>query len=147
MVVMNIIIIIIIIGRKPITYENFFPDKKRALISNSQVKYVEDIIIKRDTVNLGMSRKELIQVISELDQAKSFVKAENHLDYLIRAKRLTHLKRLGRVVSYQATTTERSQICVSQQYRWHMMIEAEWEDMRRTNSPCDSLFVMLIISS
>ena len=35
------------IGRKPITYENVFPDKKRALLSNSQVKYVEDIIIKK----------------------------------------------------------------------------------------------------
>ena len=45
------------IGRKPITYENVFPDKKRALLSNSQVKYVEDIIIKRDTANLGMLRK------------------------------------------------------------------------------------------
>ena len=49
------------IGRKPITYENVFPDKKRALLSNSQVKYVEDIIIKRDIVNLGMSRKEVIR--------------------------------------------------------------------------------------
>ena len=29
------------IGRKPITYENVFPDKNRALLSNSQVKYVE----------------------------------------------------------------------------------------------------------
>ena len=28
-------------------------------------------------------------------------------------------------------------VCVSQQYRWHMMIEAEWEDMWQTNSPRD----------
>ena len=48
------------IGRKPITNKNVFPDKKRALLSNSQVNYVEDIIIKRDTANLGMSRKEVI---------------------------------------------------------------------------------------
>ena len=68
------------IGRNPITYENVFPDKKRALLSNLQVKYVEDIIIKRDTVSLGMPRKEVIQVISELGQAKLFVQAENHLD-------------------------------------------------------------------
>ena len=68
------------IGRKPITYDNVFPDKKSAFLSNSQVKYVKDIIIKRDTANLGMSRKEVIQVISELGQAKSFVQAENHLD-------------------------------------------------------------------
>ena len=79
----------------------------------------------------------MIQVISDLGQAKSFVQAENHLDYLIWSKRLTRLKRLGRVVSAQATTNERSQICVSKHYRWHMMIEAEWEDMRRTNSPRD----------
>ena len=39
------------IGRKPIIYENVFPVKKRALLSNLQVKYVEDIIIKRDTSN------------------------------------------------------------------------------------------------
>ena len=110
---------------------------KRALLSNLQVKYAEDIIIKIDTANLGMPRKEVIQVISEIGQAKLFVQAENHLDYLIRAKRLTHFKRLGRVVSSQATTTERSPMCVSQQYHWHMMIEAESEDMRRTNSPRD----------
>ena len=68
---------------------------------------MEDIIIKRDTVNLGISRKEAIQVISELGQAKLFVQEENHLDYLIRVKRMQHLKRLGRVVSAQAMTTER----------------------------------------
>ena len=75
---------------------------------------MEGVIIKRDTANLGMSRKEVLQVISELGQAKSFVQSENHLDYLIQVKQLTHLKRLGRVVSAQATTTERSHICVSQ---------------------------------
>ena len=51
------------IGRKPIIYENIYPEKKRSLLSNFQVKYVEDIIIKRDTENLGMPRKEMIQVI------------------------------------------------------------------------------------
>ena len=32
------------IGRKPITYENAFPMKKRQLLSERQVNYVEDII-------------------------------------------------------------------------------------------------------
>ena len=41
---------------------------------------MEDIIIKRYTANLGMPRKEVIQVISEIGQAKSFVQAYNHLD-------------------------------------------------------------------
>ena len=93
--------------------------------------------MKRDTENLGMSRKEVQQVISELGQAESFLQAENHLDFFIWVKWMTHVNRIGRVVSAQATTTERSQICVSQHYCWHMMIEAEWRDLRRTNLPRD----------
>ena len=51
------------IGRKPITYENSFPIKKRSLLSERQVKYLEDMIVKIDTEKLWMSRKEVIQVI------------------------------------------------------------------------------------
>ena len=75
---------------------------------------MEDIIFSKDTEKLGMSRKEAIQAISDLGQAKSFVQAENHLDYLIRKKRLKHLKRPGKVVASQATLTELSHIFVSQ---------------------------------
>ena len=48
------------IDREPIAYENELPMNKRAFISERQVKYVEDIIVKRDTANLGMSRMEVI---------------------------------------------------------------------------------------
>ena len=98
---------------------------------------MEDIVVKIDTANLGMSRKNLIQVISDLGQEKLFVQSKNQLDYLIRAKQLTHFKRLGGLVAAQATTTKQSQTCVSQHYRWKMMIDAEWEDLRRTYSPRD----------
>ena len=45
------------IGRNPITYDNTFPMKKMVLIPEIQVEYVEDIIDKIYTENLGMSRK------------------------------------------------------------------------------------------
>ena len=44
--------------------------KNRVLLSENQVKYVEDIVVKRDIANLGMARKDVIQVISDLGQAK-----------------------------------------------------------------------------
>ena len=47
-----------------------------------QVKYVRYIIVKIDTVNVGMLRKEVIQVISDIVQENYYVKAENRLDYL-----------------------------------------------------------------
>ena len=61
------------IGRKYTTYENSFPRNNKAFLSENQLNYVEDIIIKRDTSNLAMSKKKVIQVISELGQAKSLV--------------------------------------------------------------------------
>ena len=68
---------------KPITYENYFLLRKRLLLSQRQLKYVEDIIFTRDTENVGMTRKEVIQVISDIRKENYYVQAENHLDYLI----------------------------------------------------------------
>ena len=68
--------------------------------------------------------------------------AENHHDYLIRKGKLDKLKKGGRVVSAQATTTERSQINVEQQLRWHYLIENEWDYLRKNNEPV-SQFISL----
>ena len=42
-----------IIGRKPITYKNVFPVEKSSLLSEIQVKYMEDIIINETQQTLG----------------------------------------------------------------------------------------------
>ena len=39
------------------------------------VKYVEDIIVTRDTENLGMLRKGVIQVISDIGQENNYIQA------------------------------------------------------------------------
>ena len=101
--------------RNLITYNNSFPIIKRTLPLQRQIKYVEDEIFTRDTENLGMSMKEVIQIISDIGQENSYVQADNHLDYLIQEKRLKNMKRHGRVIKYHETTMERSYICVSQQ--------------------------------
>ena len=79
---------------------------KWALLLQMQVKYVEDIIFTRDTEELGMSRKEVIQGMSYMGQSSSYVQADNHLDHLIWEKRLPNLKRHGRLIKYQATNME-----------------------------------------
>ena len=53
------------------------------MLSDIQVNYVEDLIVKRDMANLGMSRKEAIQEIPDIVQESSYVQAKNHLDFLI----------------------------------------------------------------
>ena len=76
----KVLIFLLGVGRKPITCENALPRKKRSLLLERKVNNLEDIIVKRDTSNLGMSRKEVIQVISDIGQEKLFVQEENHLD-------------------------------------------------------------------
>ena len=73
-----------IIGIKSITHVNAFSMIKQVLLSERQVNYVDDIIVTRGTDNLGMSRKEVIQVISDIGQENYYFQAEHFLDYLIR---------------------------------------------------------------
>ena len=83
------------IGSSLITFENASPPGKQAFLSQNQVKYVEYIIVIRYTAKLGVSRREVIQMISDIGQISSYVQAKNQLDYLIRGKRLPNLKRGG----------------------------------------------------
>ena len=126
------------LGNNEITVENCFRSKKKGLLSTELIDVLQDIIRKRDEINNGVSRKEAIQLIVDLGQCGSSKAAENHLDYLIRKGQLTGLKRGGKVVTAQSTTTERSQINCEQQLRWHFLIESEWEFMRSVNTPSSS---------
>ena len=80
---------------KPTTYGNYSPLRYQALLLESQVKYVEDIVVTRDTANLGMLRKEVIKFISDIGQANSCVQSENQLDYLICEKQLKTCRYMG----------------------------------------------------
>ena len=123
------------LGHSSITVQNCFPQTRKGLLSAELIQVLQDIIRKRDEINNGVSWKEAIQLIVDLGQCFSSKSAENHLDYLIRSKKLDGLKRGGKVVTAQSTTTERSQINREQQLRWHFLIESEWEFMRNSNLP------------
>ena len=72
------------IGSRKITFDNDLPPGNQALLSHNQVKYVEDIIVTRDTEKLGVSRREVIQTITDIGHPSSYIQAENHLDEPIR---------------------------------------------------------------
>ena len=59
------------------------PLVNRALLSQSQVKYVEDINVTIYTENLGISRREVIQTISDIGQENSYAQTDNPLYSLI----------------------------------------------------------------
>ena len=71
----------------------------------------------------------MIKFISDIGKENSYVQVENHLGYLIGKERLPNLKMCGQVNKTQVMTIGQYHICVSQHYRWHMVIEYEWGGM------------------
>ena len=96
------------------------------MLSNDSLLVLQDIIQKCNQINNGVSWKEAIQIISDLGHAKSNEVAKKYIDYLIRNGKLNKLKKNGRVVTAQATTTERSQINIKQQLCRHYLIDNKW---------------------
>jgi hypothetical protein len=103
---------------------------------------LSDIITYRDKMNRPMSRAEVINIVMEISGCVCRKKADNHYAYLVRKKLLKGLKRGGRVVSAQKTTTKRSQITVEQQLRWHGTIESVWDEQARLNQPSEEFEVV-----
>ena len=70
-----------------------------------QLNYVEYVTVTRDTPNLGISRKEVIQVLSDIGQEHYRVQSENQLDYLIWEEQLSNPKIHGKLTKSLATIT------------------------------------------
>ena len=96
--------------------------QSRSLTDQSTRDLLQSVAKSRDHSNNGMSRKEMINFISEIEGV-SLKTSENHYDYLIRSKQLPELKGHGRVVSAQATTTNRTAITTQKLLRTHNTME------------------------
>ena len=119
-----------------LTYDQFWqdaPSKHPPLLTGEQVTFLQEAILSRDNSNNPMSRHEVVHMISELSQCFDLLKSKNHFDYLIREKRLTQLKRGGRVTTAQATTTKRSAITKEQQWRWHLLYDTTFAELKKLN--------------
>jgi len=122
---------------KDITIQQYFeerPSKCPPLLEPSEVEFLQEVIVNRDNSNNPMTRLEVIQLICEITQSYDHVTAKNHFDYLIREKKLNMLRRDGRVVTAQATTSKRGQITAEQQWRWHSTFDSVYLEMCRLNT-------------
>ena len=91
---------------------------KGVLTSSADREFLQSVIKARDDRNAGMPRKEIISIIAELANT-NMKTAENHLDYLIRSKKLPELRNSGRVVRAQPTTTNRTAVTTEKLLRTH----------------------------
>ena len=96
--------------------------KGGGLTSKSTQDYLQSVARSRDNSNRGMSRKEMISFIAQIENVSN-KKASNHYEYLVRAKKLSDLKRGGRVVHAQPTTTNRTAITTQKLLRTNNTLE------------------------
>ncbi|KAL9182733.1 hypothetical protein ACHAXT_004012 [Thalassiosira profunda] len=106
--------------------------KKAGLTSAATRNLLQSIATARDKNNKGMSRKEMICLIAELESVNAKT-AENHYDYLVREGKLPELKRGGRVVTAQPTTTNRSAITTEKLLRTFNTVQLAWEMQKQLN--------------
>ena len=86
------------------------PGRGRASLTSKATRdLLQNIAVARDANNNGMGRKEMITFISEIENVK-IKTADNHYGYLVRTNQLPKLKRSGRVMAAQPTTTNRTAI-------------------------------------
>ncbi len=97
---------------------------------------LQSIICARDELNNGVSRKEVISMIADFHMV-SHKKAEDHFDYMIRAKMLPALKRGGKTVQAQPTTTNRTATTTEKLLRNHTNFVAGLEMVRDFNNKPD----------
>jgi hypothetical protein len=108
-----------------------------ALLNAHDCRFLSDVAISRDLRNNGMTRLEMITLVMELSHCVSPQQAKNQYDYLVCKGKLSGLKRGGRVVVAQKTTTKRSQITVEQQLRWHTLVDFALAEQTRLNLPAE----------
>mmetsp|Transcript_5557 Transcript_5557/g.8196 ORF Transcript_5557/g.8196 Transcript_5557/m.8196 type:complete len:440 (+) Transcript_5557:58-1377(+) len=70
--------------------DEIFSGRTTGLTTVEQRKKISDIICSRDKENNNITRKEVIQMIMDATQA-NHAKAADHLDYLVRKKKLPNL--------------------------------------------------------
>lgn len=103
-----------------------------ALTTRNDRELLQSIAKQRDEMNRGMTRKDMIVLISELHSTDQKT-AENHFYYLIRAKALPDLKKGGRVVTAQATTTNRTAITTKKLLRTYNTTLEAWRIQSERN--------------
>ena len=107
------------VGRKPVLEKNLS-------------QFVSDVVRRADRGNEGKSRREAIDLITEVKPELSFQQASNYFDRTFKKLHEDEIK--SKPVKAQKTTSKRSMITVEQQFRWFKTYGEGVNYLRRMNT-------------
>ena len=120
------------------------PDKRRTLdqanrgkprlLTDSDVKLAGAVLARADRGNDGYSRKEAADLIQDLNPDINRLAARRQLSNIVLPKNHEAGVLKEAAVKAQPTTSDRTNINVAQQYRWHRLVDQEYDYLRATNT-------------
>jgi hypothetical protein len=107
---------------------------KKKWFTNDDVEFVGCVLARADRENDGLSSKEAVDMIQELQPDLTRVGAQRQIQrYVLPVNsQLLVLKKCKQKV--QATTNDRTNINTAQQYRWHCAVDKVYDFMRTKNT-------------
>ena len=107
-----------------------------SIISDEVRDRIQNIIVARDGRNSPLKRKDILEIIASVAGC-SQKQADNYYTYGVSHNKFPLLKKGGKVAAAQKTTTNRTQVTVEQQHRWHIVIDDIWEKQAERNLPVE----------
>ena len=111
--------------------------KKGSLLGETDLKFLQDIIVASEKANNKAGRSEIIELIGKIAQCSDLIKCRNHWNYLVISGKLKELKGGFRLRKAQNTTTKRTQITVDKQLWWQTTLDSDIYELKNLNHPND----------
>lgn len=108
---------------------------KDKLLSDEEVRFAGQVIARQDRTNDGLSRKEAKDIIMDLSGKDiSRRAASRQLSRRVLPINAAEGILKATLQKPQATTSDRTNINIAQQYRWHRIVDTEYDNLRLVNT-------------
>ena len=104
----------------------------KPLLNVTDQEYVADVLARRDRSNKGCDMSEAVDLVMELTEVGSRKRAYQHVKKVILPNYGEVVKK--KTVVAQKTTTNRTQITIKQQYRWHCTYDNALNELHKRNT-------------
>ena len=105
-------------------------------MNEDDIKFAGEVLDRLDRGNDGASRKEALDIIQELKLGMATGAARDQLRKQVLPENAVAKVLKGYTQKVQATTSDRTNINHTQQYRWHTLVDGEYDRLRVLNTGC-----------
>jgi len=105
---------------------------RKLLMNQKEYDFARQVAARKDRANNGMSRRDMIDLVQELhpelDRSAAYRQVSRHI--IPKSINKGYIKRF---VKAQPTTSDRTAITMEQQFRWHTLVEEQYNELRVRN--------------